>query len=317
MGVEKHPASHNIHSSLPQPMASILVFHEPTFSRRSVVVRELKRVDDLKSTLRLDIVDVEPVHEGNCYIYYGNLIVEDRPSRKVVCKVGYLRSASLRLQKEAGFYAKELKEFQGDTIPVCYGLFSGEMEEGTASCLVTEYCGEMMKCPLFGMDWEFKQKVIQALVDIHWAGVKHNDFSERNIVVNSDNQPFIIDFDHAEPHECGLTMSIEFHTQEPDPDELGCLELYKVTNNSGAWFPRYIRYMHADVPVAWALDGPERLANVVSPASPGYNRDFVLKRRSELSKNSTGISIGDLLVNGEISRVQKQSFSISIGMTFL
>jgi len=109
------------------------------------------------------------------------------------------------------------------------------------------------------MSWDFKASLIDAVDKIHCAGVQHNDLLERKIVIDDKNRPFIIDFDHAEDHDCELSMYIDFHSQEPDPGDFGCDELHAICRLAGMWTPRFIKFILCYVPVHLA-EIPERLA---------------------------------------------------------
>lgn len=52
------------------------------------------------------------------------------------------------LVEEASVYTSVLEPLQGETVPNCYGLYAGTMDNGqTVACLVLEYWGECLRRP--------------------------------------------------------------------------------------------------------------------------------------------------------------------------
>lgn len=102
-----------------------------------------------------------------------------------------------------------------------YGLYEDHLGEETVACIITSYCGERPSVPVYGMSWDFKALLIDAVGKIHCTGVQHNDLLERNIVIDDKSRLFIIDFDYAENREC----------------DFGCDELYAICRLAGIWMP--------------------------------------------------------------------------------
>lgn len=75
------------------------------------------------------------------------------------------------------------------------------------------------------------------LLDLHEHGVQHNNFAERNVVVNKDGKPFIIDFEHADPHDCEREMDVDEGVPAPNKFYFGCEEIYDYCFEYGIWRP--------------------------------------------------------------------------------
>ncbi|OBZ74791.1 Multiple RNA-binding domain-containing protein 1 [Grifola frondosa] len=175
---------------------------------------------------------------GNSKVFRGSLVRNGQGPRDVVCKLAIGKRRIGRLSAEAGFYTKELKDLQG--------------------CLVLDYVGETLDHPLFSMNFEFRYAVMKAVMSMHFAGVKQCDLEERNIVVDKNGRPFIIDFDNAMEHKCKLAIPIVFNTKQPSYSKLKCLELYSAGKMAQAWTPGRVYYMLNYVPIKYATS-PETL----------------------------------------------------------
>ncbi|KAI0933452.1 hypothetical protein AcV5_005593 [Taiwanofungus camphoratus] len=244
----------------------------------------LSRTDGIDNTLQLTINNMKPMYEGNSKTYRAALHCDGNPTVDVVCKIVHGEEAIARLRNEAHMYTTRLQEFQGYIVPIYHGLFEGEIFSQLAACLVTQYSGERLPRPLIAMDWDFKCTVIEALIHLHVAGVKHNDFVQRNVLIDDEGTPFIIDFELAEPHECGQRMTIEVHAQEPHPNDFGCQELHNACCLTEMWTPRVIRYLQCYVPIEYA-ECPELLAstapNYISPEDALVMAEYALIKHSE------------------------------------
>ena len=88
--------------------------------------------------------------------------------------------------------------------------------------------------------------MVDALFLIHKAGIKHNDFSERNVVImkqESDGEywPTIIDFGESQEHQCGYPgKDIPIYCPTPSKRSFGCLELWNACHHGNVWKPRTI-----------------------------------------------------------------------------
>lgn len=80
--------------------------------------------------------------------------------------------------------------------------------------------------------------MVESLVAVHMSGLRHCDFSERNVVINDKGEAFIIDFDHAELHKCERKIPIVFLSKEPTQQEFECDEIYWMCRLGRFWHPR-------------------------------------------------------------------------------
>ncbi|GBE89713.1 hypothetical protein BKA93DRAFT_809120 [Sparassis latifolia] len=245
---------------------SILVFPDQ-HSNPSLETFSLRRTDDPQSDLRLSVRNLHPIHKGRSSVYRATLEGDVEP-QEVACKVVYGKRSIAKLHNEVEIY-QHLHDLQGGVIPYCLGLFQGEMEDGQAGCLITKYCGKPVDVELAFMNWTFKMETIKALSAIHAKGVKHNDFSERNILVGKDRRPIIIDFDCAQKEECKVTDDVHFHTEEPLPEVFGCQELFSAAKLADAWTPRVIPFLRGYSPVKYA----ESVETLMSAAPDVVPRD--------------------------------------------
>jgi len=126
------------------------------------------------------------------------------------------------------------------------------------ACLVTGYCARRLPVPVYGMSWEYRVSLIDAVIQLHSAGVQHNELIGGSILVDDNGRPIIVDFDLATIHECEQEMDVIFDDVEPDKDDFGCDEVHNICNLVRAWKPGHIRYLKTYRPLI--LD-PEVLAN--------------------------------------------------------
>ncbi len=87
-----------------------------------------------------------------------------------------------------------------------------------------------------------RYQAVNALLAIHKAGVEHNDFAERNIVVSKDKKgcPYVmvVDFGMASDHTCELQLdTIAPYGLAPTNREFLCDELYEVCRIADVWLP--------------------------------------------------------------------------------
>ena len=55
-------------------------------------------------------------------------------------------------------YKNELKDLQGQVLPIFYGYYEAEMEdEELTGCLVTGYGGKHAEVPLNGLPWDMRK----------------------------------------------------------------------------------------------------------------------------------------------------------------
>ncbi|KAJ7843552.1 hypothetical protein B0H14DRAFT_2312244, partial [Mycena olivaceomarginata] len=89
-----------------------------------------------------------------------------------------------------------LRALQGVVIPSLFGMYRN-LDDGS-SILVTSYAGEALRdfntlCPKD----RYVQTLLMRVVQLHEAGVLHNDLEPRNVVISKRSGPRIIDFDNA------------------------------------------------------------------------------------------------------------------------
>ncbi|KAJ2987063.1 hypothetical protein NUW54_g9540 [Trametes sanguinea] len=134
----------------------------------------------------------------------------------VVCKVAYGERRIEALQREANFYNTKLLQLQGSTVPVMYGCYMGNTEDGSTA--------------LRGYEVAFRVQIALAFVAIHKAGLVHLDVSERNILVSKgkDGNPHvtIIDFEMADEHTC--PVKVETIVPYQIPSHFSCPEIQAV-----------------------------------------------------------------------------------------
>ncbi|KAI0756157.1 hypothetical protein C8Q80DRAFT_1215223 [Daedaleopsis nitida] len=177
------------------------------------------------------------LHAAENIVYKGTLSLDGRRHSEVVCKIGRGRQLMERLRKEADQYRDKLADLQGRYVPTFVGLFEGEMEEGETGCLVLSYEGERMHESLYTSGVDFRKKVMDALVAIHQAGVRHGDFNEVSIVLRKDNTPIIVGFGGAEHHDCHLGIDVQFYEPQPHNQLVNCEEIYWACVIAAVWLP--------------------------------------------------------------------------------
>lgn len=79
--------------------------------------------------------------------------------------------------------------------------------------------------------------VAEHILELREHGVQHGDLAERNIVVNQEGRPFIIEFEHATAHTCKRTMNVDEGVVCPDKLDFGCCEIYDFYFENGIWHP--------------------------------------------------------------------------------
>ncbi|GBE89102.1 hypothetical protein SCP_1501050 [Sparassis crispa] len=195
------------------------------------------------------------------------------PSYDVFCKVVLGKRAIARLREEAEVYFR-LCDLQGDVVPVCYKLFEGELADGPSACLITEYRGESLDRYMRTTSWRFRCQVIKALADIHACGIQNCDFDVRNIVVDKDGRPFIIDFDRAQRHECTAPEIISVGVPAPFLADFGCDEIWSFCQGDcGMWKPNTFPFMGGHLALCYF----ESVGTLASKAPKGTPRDVALE----------------------------------------
>ncbi|RHZ76439.1 hypothetical protein Glove_197g34 [Diversispora epigaea] len=136
---------------------------------------------------------------------FKNILGEGRSGKTLLCEFHgdtiALKSTDLskapsyvlkEMQKEVEIY-KDLIDIQGKYIPrlVCYGYYGGGMSFVIGMTIVGTI---LSKHKIVG--WQ-KSKALKALEAIHEHGILHNDIREENILINNDDNVYLIDFGMA------------------------------------------------------------------------------------------------------------------------
>lgn len=79
---------------------------------------------------------------------------------------------------------------------------------------------------------------MDALVRIHRLGVIQGEFEPRHVVVDSKGHPRIVDFGHAEIHQCrAANRTYKLFELEPPQCEVDCDEIYETATEMDIWTP--------------------------------------------------------------------------------
>ncbi|KAL7278572.1 hypothetical protein ACG7TL_007571 [Trametes sanguinea] len=193
--------------------------------------------------------------DGNRQIFRAELCEVLLPSgrlttleRNVICKVAYGQRRIDALLREADFYNTKLLGLQGTVVPRMHGCYRGNTEDGRTAVLILEYCGEELAGQLQYYHLTVRTQAVQALFSIHKAGLLHNDFDDRNIVVsrsaNGGPRLTIIDFDQSVEHTCPSLQEVNVHgivpyARMPGLSPFKCKEIKTVVQyHAEIWFPR-------------------------------------------------------------------------------
>ena len=96
------------------------------------------------------------------------------------------------MQKEVEIY-KDLADIQGKYIPklVCYGYYGGGMSFVIGLTIVGTMLSDQK------ITEQQKSRAIKGLEAIHKHGILHNDIREENILINDNDDIYLIDFGMA------------------------------------------------------------------------------------------------------------------------
>ncbi|KAI9057566.1 hypothetical protein FKP32DRAFT_1762357 [Trametes sanguinea] len=186
-------------------------------------------VPDPQSTLPLRPYLKELILEssdGNRQVFRAELREVDLSSgtltprkRDVVCKVAYGQRRIHDLQHEADCYNTKLLGLQGTVVPKMFGCFQGYTGDGHTAVLILEYCGVRLTYDLRLYSPSFRVQVIQALLAVHKAGLKHHSFCERNILIskgaNGDPRVVLVNFELSSEHTCKALQQIDIDNIVP------------------------------------------------------------------------------------------------------
>lgn len=84
-------------------------------------------------------------------------------------------------------------------------------------------------------EYMYRLDIVDHLLELHERGIQHGDFAEHNIVIDEDGKPFIVDFEHAETHECERTEDIIEGAIAPDKWDFGCYEIFDFCYDHRIW----------------------------------------------------------------------------------
>ncbi|OSD03744.1 hypothetical protein PYCCODRAFT_193010 [Trametes coccinea BRFM310] len=198
--------------------------------------------------------------DGNCQVFRAQLcevLLLSTLERNVVCKVAYGQRRIDDLLREADFYNTKLLGLQGTVVPRMYGCYRGYTEDGHTAVLILEDCGYQLTYKLKFYDVAFRTQVVRAWLAVHDAGVLHNDFHSRNILVsrNADGSPRVrlIDFGLSSDHStCPSAHEVDSDNLVPYqgmPEYFACKRIDLIfKERAEIWLPRTIRFARKSVP---------------------------------------------------------------------
>ncbi|RDX45516.1 hypothetical protein OH76DRAFT_1387779 [Lentinus brumalis] len=213
--------------------------------------------------------------DGNSQVFRAELRVVANggltaQKRTVVCKVAYGERQIQVLRKESDLYHTKLLSLQGTVVPLMYGCYIDDTDDGRMGVLILQYCGVPLTYELKYYALTVRYQAVNALLAIHKAGVEHNDFAERNIVISKDKKgcPYVmvVDFGMASDHTCELQLdTIAPYGLAPTNREFLCDELYEVCRIADVWLPRYAQLFGNLIPVEHATSVDSILQHAYIP----------------------------------------------------
>ncbi|KAI0643229.1 hypothetical protein C8Q79DRAFT_166539 [Trametes meyenii] len=172
----------------------------------------------------------------------------------VVCKIlplpeDYDGIGMSSLEREARIYQEKLVGLQGQCVPRFIGFFRWTDGVKAFECLITTWEGHSL--PMDDVPWmhdvAYRSRILDVVLAIHRAGVKHNDLEElpKNLVIKDSGEVFVVDFGESSEHQCELPQDyqFQFYTIYPDFGDLSCLELLEVANSLDVWYPGWYRFL--------------------------------------------------------------------------
>ncbi|GJE91877.1 hypothetical protein PsYK624_080280 [Phanerochaete sordida] len=167
----------------------------------------------------------------------------DAQPEEVVCK--YREEDVFELEREANFYQNNLRELQGVVVPHFHGLYKGSRvddddEERTVVCLILEYFPADRSVPYWKRPLETKEDVAYSMLELHFAGLNHNNFDDDHILVSERGEVRIIDFDQATAHTCNAKDDINVWGSEQSEVKFGCIEMCEVIKLLELWTPVFV-----------------------------------------------------------------------------
>lgn len=123
------------------PVIKLCIEFVPTMARRPYMLDRTGNNTDSKPIKVL--VDKVLRRSSESAIYRGT---DTETNSLLALKLCFEKESIEALDTEARRY-NELKEFQGDVVPICFGYFTGTVDTSPVACLVLEFCGEPLPCP--------------------------------------------------------------------------------------------------------------------------------------------------------------------------
>jgi len=191
------------------------------------------------TSLRLVTVDCK---YGRYFEVYRAKQTIDNKEHFYAVKFTYNREQFQHLENEAKIYNEQLKNLQGDLVPHFHGYYVGP--EMDMACIVLDYCGEALHVEFCRVDWDLALVVYQAAERLHSeAHLEHGDLHPGNILHISNDKVMFIDFEQAEPHDCGRKMEVVPDDLVPYEHAFGCRELWTTAAELEIWMRGAIEYM--------------------------------------------------------------------------
>ncbi|RPD55455.1 hypothetical protein L227DRAFT_656900 [Lentinus tigrinus ALCF2SS1-6] len=165
-----------------------------------------------------------------------------------------------------------------------YGCYVGITQDGHTGVLVLQYCGVPLTVELKYYSGNVRFQAVNALLAIHKAGVQHNDFVERNLVVvkDVDGDPYVrvVDFGRSCEHTCPEELDvIKLYDRAPWKGSFKCYELYDVCTGAEVWTDRCAIYFYRPIPIEYATSVDSILAYAGFP--PGESESNARKVAQE------------------------------------
>ncbi|KAI0665556.1 hypothetical protein C8Q78DRAFT_548740 [Trametes maxima] len=228
----------------------------------------------------------------------------------VVCKILRLPEDPddiSSLEREARIYQKKLVGLQGQCVPRFIGFFRWTDRFRGFECLITTWEGES---PVDVIPWQcdvtYRSRILDAVLAIHRAGVKHNDLEDlpKNILIKDTGKVFVVDFGESSEHQCELPpdYQFKFHTIYPGLGDLGCVELLDVANSLEVWYPDSHRFLgRCTIPMDEVLKGRKSLIEFVRNAEvESFSEDQLSREADEAIKNLQAWIDGRKTYDGDV-----------------
>ncbi|KAI0683807.1 hypothetical protein C8T65DRAFT_684068 [Cerioporus squamosus] len=193
--------------------------------------------------------------------------IQPPQSLNAICKITRTNGGRKDLFEEAKILENALKKLQGDVVPEFFGYFQEPQTSGgdRMALLLLQDVGPQLHRPLRCLPTDFSIEVMEALYEVHQAGVLLRNFRESSIFVLKHEDgffPFIYNFDTAlVHHDCKMSVPLVPRLAEPRHVDIGCAELYDTMYRADIWTPAIKLFKDSVTFSAMADDiqGPESL----------------------------------------------------------